>query len=895
MNSKQMSKAASLIISLIFLSSPVFSREDFRAVGADQDNWQPIAASITDSISVDLNKITFGEALEIIAGKGGFKLSYNRSRLPLDQTVAPIRTSAPAFEVLFLLLQQTGTSLILTPDGELAIVPSNTSFDHDATLSGIVLDAETKEQLIGTNISVLGTYTGCVSDSSGHFNLSNLPEGFLIIQFGYIGYKTRKVVTYAANNPTSPGLSIEMEPQQLLLQEITITPGLFSIMGKGPTMRQTLTHEDMQNITFGEDVYRALTRLPGVAANDFSAKFTLRGGENEEILVLLDGLEIYEPFHLKDLAGGAVSFIDVGVIEGVELLTGGFPAEYGTRMSGVLTMRTIRPPAGSNRMSLGLSMMNAFFRSAGTFNGSQGAWFLSARRGFLDLLLDMMDAGKEIPRPAYYDLHGKLDYQLDGNRQISVHVLHAEDHSEYIDYDKYNVYERKVGITDFGNTYGWINFRSNPLLSLYSQTVLSFGSMTCNRQGEEPDESNSETYSLSDHRDARVFGLQQRWAYQFSDNVHFKGGFNLRHHESDYNFDFYRTEEITSTSDSIETREKTIRTLLHPSGYSYSAHLSNRLKVLDPLVVEIGLRFDAIGYSGSNKLSPRFNLVWTPADQTFLRLGWGHFYQNSGIHEIQVEDGGDRFLPPEMASHWVAGFEHTYNNGINVRLEGYVKRMSHLHPDYRNGSNRIQFPELEDDRYQLNLSGALYKGLEVYLKYDRGGRFTWWTSYALSYFNDKVRSAVYRDSVYTQGLTTHPNIYDQRHTFYLDLNYRTSSKWHVNLSYQYHTGLPYFDLEEFLIILPNGTVELGQDFSRYNRDNYDPYSRVDLRINRKFHLSAGLLTVYLQVINLFDNKNLRTIEYDDIEGPDGQTRIISEKEYWFPLLPSFGLSWEWNQ
>jgi outer membrane receptor for ferrienterochelin and colicin len=692
-----------------------------------------------------------------------------------------------------------------------------------------------------------------------------------------------------------PHLIIEMKPQHIPLQEVEITPGQFSVMGKGPTMRQTLTHEDMQNITFGEDVYRALTRLPGVGANDFSAKFTVRGGENEEVLVLLDGVEIYEPFHLKDVAGGAFSFIDVGVIERVDLLTGGFPADYGNRMSGVLTMRTIRPSLGMKHTSVGVSMMNAHIRSEGTLEDNRGAWFLSIRRGFLDVLLAMLDVDvTDVPRPEYFDVFGKLDYQVDRKRQYSIHFLHAADHSDYIDWDDYLGYERKIGDTDFGNTYGWINYRSNPLPNLFSQTVLSIGSLSRHREAEERDFSGTESFGLLDHRKARVLGLRQHWNVQYSEAWHIKGGFSVQRHASDYRFDLHNVEEDQIDSDSVTVWEVLAHSKLTPVGNSYSTHLSNRIKILDPLVVEIGIRFDAIGYSQSNRWSPRFNLVWTPADQTFFRAGWGHFYQNDGIHEIRVEDGEEGFLPPEMAEHWVAGFEHTYNNGINFRLEGYYKNLSQLHTDYRNGSNHVQFPELEGDRYHLNLFGAIYKGLEAYLKYDRGGQISWWATYALSSFNDDIKNLVFRDSVYTQGFTTHPNLYDQRHTLYLDLNYRPTPNWHVNLAYQYHTGLPYIDLEEFLETPPEGGIRLGRDFSIYNRDNYDPYSRVDLRINRKFQLGSGLLTMYLQVINLFNHENLRTIEYDDYIDLNGQTVIYTEKEYWFPRLPSLGLSWEWD-
>jgi hypothetical protein len=202
---------------------------------------------------------------------------------------------------------------------------------------------------------------------------------------------------------------------------------------------------------------------------------------------------------------------------------------------------------------------------------------------------------------------------------------------------------------------------------------------------------------------------------------------------------------------------------------------------------------------------------------------------------------------------------------------------------------------LEDDRYQLNINSASYKGIELYLKYDRGGRFTWWTTYALAHFDDNIDNAVFRDSVLTQGITTHPNVYDQRHTIYLDLNYRATSSWYVNLALQYHTGLPYFDLGEFFEIMPDGTLVLGQNYSQYNRDNYDPYTRVDFRINKEFQTRRGTLTAYVQIINLFNKKNLRTIEFDDYVDYNGETVITSEKEYWFPRVPLVGFTWEWDR
>jgi outer membrane receptor protein involved in Fe transport len=137
-----------------------------------------------------------------------------------------------------------------------------------------------------------------------------------------------------------------MEEHPLALKEIIVTPGSYSIMGDVPSMRQTLTSEDIKMMGWAEDVTRAVQRIPGISANDFSAKFNIRGADADEVLVLLDGMQIYQPFHQKDFGGGLFSTIDIETLDGVELLSGGFTASYDDRMSGVLNMTTKNPDEG---------------------------------------------------------------------------------------------------------------------------------------------------------------------------------------------------------------------------------------------------------------------------------------------------------------------------------------------------------------------------------------------------------------------------------------------------------------------------------------------------------------------------------------------------------------------
>jgi len=256
-----------------------------------------------------------------------------------------------------------------------------------------------------------GTGFLTTTGADGTFVFHGVPEGAYSLRASRFGYKDLEVRVGVGLSPT-PALNLTLTPREFQLEELVVTPGHFSIMGTAPATHTAMSRMEIQSVPqFGEDIFRAVNRLPGLSSSDYAAHFSIRGGRYDETLILLDGLEIHEPYHLKDYNDGAISIIDAETIDGVELMTGGFPAQYGNRTSGVFSIRSRDPAPDESRYSIALSLVNARGMAEGTFGGGKGSWLLSARRGYLDLILDLLKQ-IDLPSPTYYDVFGKTRYQM---------------------------------------------------------------------------------------------------------------------------------------------------------------------------------------------------------------------------------------------------------------------------------------------------------------------------------------------------------------------------------------------------------------------------------------------------------------------------------------------------
>lgn len=762
-------------------------------------------------------------------------------------------------------------------------------------ISGRVLDSLTRRPVSLVTVTVVGTRLSASTDADGGFMIAGVPRGTYSLQARRIGWEALVRSGVQLDRDTTVDLELLIKPVAVRLSEITVTPGSFAFMETGSAIRQTMSREDIESVPqFGEDIFRAVNRLPGLTSGDYTASFSIRGGRQDETLIVLDGIEIYEPYHLKDFNEGAISIVDVEAIDGVELMTGGFPAKYGNKRSGVFSM-TARDARGQDtKASIGLSFINARAMAQGTFARDRGSWFFSARRGYLDLIFGLVGIN-DLPSPVFYDVFSKVRYDLHPRHTLSFDVLHARD-SYTLDGNAStgfndSIKTREVATNRYGNSYAWVTLKSLLGDRLTVTSLASGGLVTTTRYGSEFNRASPDTiYAIANVRDFHVLGFKQDWLYELSRAMVVEFGYDLRRFDADYSITNRVWKDPDDPSpDTLAFYPQETRSSLARNGTLVAAYLSNRVQLAGPLTVELGLRYDRASYTDDSDFSPRVNTLLRLAEGSNLRLGWGHYRQTQAIADLAALDGLNRYFPSELSRQWTLGFEHLFHGGGAVRVEGYFKRGSSLRPVYRNWKGAIDvFPETDEDRILVYPEGTKSRGIEVYLSRDISRKIGLRGSYALAVVDEEVdRIDNLNDPTPLVFDRVHPSPQDQRHVLHLDITYRPNPKWSIVSSYAFHTGWPATLESTRPVTGPNGETAFPIKPDTILGSRLPSYQRLDVRMTKR----AGNLRFFIEVVNLTNHENVFGYDYFLAPAPDGGTRLQRDPETWFTILPSLGVSW----
>lgn len=267
------------------------------------------------------------------------------------------------------------------------------------TLAGTVRDASTNEILPFVTVYVKGLAIGTSTDANGMFRLS-LKSGSYDIITSLVGYRTEtRRVEMKDKNQT---LDLKLFQTDILLQEVTVYSsapdqtsqaevGALSLQGRHITETTTVI----------PDVFRSVQTLPGISSdNEFSARFNVRGGTPDENLVLVNGAQVYEPFHVKEAPNASIGIFNTDMMRKVMLVTGGFSAKYGDRMSAVMDIEYREGSRARLQGSGTLSMTNLALLLEGPITSS-GSFIIGARKSYEELcrVCDVADGHRRIHTP----------------------------------------------------------------------------------------------------------------------------------------------------------------------------------------------------------------------------------------------------------------------------------------------------------------------------------------------------------------------------------------------------------------------------------------------------------------------------------------------------------------
>ncbi len=654
------------------------------------------------------------------------------------------------------------------------------------------------------------------------------------------------------------------------IEEVVVQASRYALQSEFSVGETLLTHDDIQSLpSLGEEPLRAVQRLPGIASNGFSSIGSVRGGEPNETAIVLDGLRLYEPFHLKNFLS-PVSLLDSRLIDSMQVYSGGFPVIHGDRMSSIIDARTVSPDE-SRYYEAGLSLFHANVLASAQLNEGRSRGLVSFRRSNLSELAQFSE--NDFGKPEYLDGFAKLEHSLSDKTRMSAQLLASNDRVVAI---RNSETERTEA--EYRNAYLWGTLEHDWTGGAQSRLILSYTDVNNQRDGR-IDEPGNRSGHVRDYRNFHVIGL--RADHEF-DAFGFEHRFGVEGRRLWGSYD-YRAEvrfEAGFPFPGSPGRDLQRTASPKPDGFESGAWWDSRVDLSDQWTVETGLRVDTQTYDGSDddeQISPRLNVLYAFNDATRIRASWGRFYQSHAINELQVEDAIDRFHGAQHSDHLILSLDRALREGLDLRIELYRKDYKEINPRFENLFNPlVLLPETEFDRVMNNPSGARAEGVEVFLRWESQGPWRAWLGYAWSQARDSIEGRMV------------PRSWDQKHAINAGVSW-ASGPWSITVTDSFHTGWPITKLR----LLEDINGDLRPAIGDRNAERLGNYNSLDARVNRTYALSRGALDVFFEVTNLFSRENGCCLEYTLTAGPDGSLVLEEEVDSWLPLVPSIGVLWRY--
>jgi hypothetical protein len=736
----------------------------------------------------------------------------------------------------------------------LLTIPAALSAQETGIVTGHVVDARTGAPLSRVLVLVEGVPLQTQTDDAGAFRLPPVPAGMRRLFVSVVGYiLVRRDVQVLSG--TSLDITIPLsEGTGTYTENVTVAADRFRETEPAVASQQVLGSADIQNLrgVLADDPLRAVQVLPGVATgDDLRSEFSVRGSDFMHMNMTVEGFSTPYLLHtvraVEDRsASGSVAMINSDILEDVTLLNGGYAQRYGDRTGAELDFRLREGSRERSQARIAVSGTSASVVGEGPLGREKrGSWLLTGRQSYLQLIVERLYPEGDGFNFSFRDTQAKVVYDLTPAQRVEFTMLAGnsklEEQDEDLDAQDFftgrNASAIGIGSWRLTRPRGILTARAMAAMNRFSNATTELVKID---RGHDKQFAGRLDGNVAVSRHIQVdTGLQAEWTNETRFRQRFSGG---RYRPvNDFNDDATRT-----------------------GAYVDLRATAGRLTVIP------GVRADRWTLTGETTASPWVQGELKLSPRMTLRGGTGIYRQFPEFDHV-IGTLGSRNARASRAEQYDLGLEHRIAPSFRWQITAFDReeRGFFRRPlaENRLVNGRVVRGQITAP-YQATLEGFA-RGVELLLQRRSTNGISGWLAYSYS----RIRTTD------TATGETYWHDLDQRHAVNLYLSYRVTDRTSISAKARVGSNVP----------APGYYIQQGSEYfltTERNTLRLPTYSRVDVRANRTFNWAHKRLTLFAEVINLFDRDNVRF----NPPGVNSTTRRVSNIfETMIPIVPSAGI------